>query len=89
PAAELTLYVTAPCDADPELLRRSAACLSSRGDRGVGIARTQGHVRDRQYENGSLIVTGDLSDRVLRQLRSLGVETPMTGETQRAGWKGV
>ena len=55
----------------------------------IHLVETQGHVRDRQYENGSLIVTGDLSDRVLRQLRSLGVETPMTGETQRAGWKGV
>ena len=46
-------------------------------------------MHDRDYDNGSLTVKADLSDRILRQLRSLGVRTPETHTPQRAGWKGL
>lgn len=55
----------------------------------INLIETQATVRDRQYEDGVMIVTADMSDRLLRQLRSLGVETPGRGEVQRAGWKGL
>jgi len=55
----------------------------------VHLIETQATVREREYNNGSVTITGELSDRVLRQLRSLGVDTPHTGEAQRAGWKGL
>lgn len=55
----------------------------------INLIETQTTVRDRQYEDGVLVVNADMSDRLLRQLRSLGVETPSRGEVQRAGWKGL
>ncbi len=55
----------------------------------INLIETQTTVRDRQYEDGVLVVNADMSDRLLRQLRSLGVETPGRGEVQRAGWKGL
>ncbi|MEQ8315884.1 MAG: GTPase HflX [Phycisphaerales bacterium] len=55
----------------------------------INLIETQATVRDRQYEDGVVVVTADMSDRLLRQLRSLGVETPGRGEVQRAGWKGL
>ncbi|CAK9054267.1 GTPase HflX (GTP-binding protein HflX), partial [Durusdinium trenchii] len=50
----------------------------------INLIETQTTVRDRQYEDGVLVVNADMSDRLLRQLRSLGVETPGRGEVQRA-----
>ncbi|MEQ8843711.1 MAG: GTPase HflX [Phycisphaerales bacterium] len=55
----------------------------------VNLIETQATVHDRHYENNAMRVTADLSDRILRQLRSLGVRTPDTAPTQRAGWKGL
>lgn len=55
----------------------------------VNLIETQARVRSRDYEDGVLIVTAEMSDRLLRQLRSLGVATPGHGQVQRAGWKGL
>lgn len=55
----------------------------------VNLIETQAGVRSRDYEDGVLVVKAEMSDRLLRQLRSLGVDTPGHGQVQRAGWKGV
>lgn len=55
----------------------------------INLIETQATVRDRQYEDGTLVVTAEISDRLLRQLRSLGVDTPQRGQARRAGWKGL
>lgn len=55
----------------------------------INLIETQATVHDREYEDGTLVVKAEMSDRLLRQLRSLGVETPELGQAQRAGWKGI
>ena len=56
--------------------------------RAIHLIETQATVQDRDYDNGSMTVKADLSDRILRQLRALGVDTPATTQAPRAGWKG-
>ncbi len=55
----------------------------------INLIETQADVRDREYEDGTLVVRVEISDRLLRQLRSLGVTTPELGQARRAGWKGL
>jgi GTP-binding protein HflX len=55
----------------------------------INLIETQSTVRNREYEDGVLVVRADISDRLLRQLRSMGVDTPERGPVQRSGWKGL
>ena len=56
--------------------------------RAIHLLETQGEVLERDYDNGFVAIHANLSDRLLRQLRALGVDTPDTGRSNRAGWKG-
>jgi GTP-binding protein HflX len=55
----------------------------------INLIETQATVKARDYEDGVLVVTADFSDRLLRQVRSLGVATGELGQARRAGWKGL
>ncbi|MCW5756321.1 MAG: GTPase HflX [Phycisphaeraceae bacterium] len=57
-------------------------------DRAIHLIETQGEVLEREYEHGTVAIRANLSDRILRQLRALGVRTPDAGNAVRAGWKG-
>lgn len=74
------------CEGDVHHLTLSVDLANAKA---VNLIETQATVHDRHYENNAMRVTADLSDRILRQLRSLGVRTPDTAPTQRAGWKGL
>lgn len=70
-------------------IREMTLRVELKNAKAVNLIETQAEVRSRDYEDGVLVVKAEMSDRLLRQLRSLGVQTPGHGEVRRAGWKGV
>ncbi|MEO1008421.1 MAG: GTPase HflX [Planctomycetota bacterium] len=56
--------------------------------RAMHLLETQADVRDRDYDETSATVRARVSNRVLRQLRQMGVETPELEAARRSGWTG-
>jgi len=58
-------------------------------DRAIHLLETQATVLSRDYDDDHALVRARVGDRLLVQLRSLGVRTPRTGPAARAGWRGA
>ena len=86
----MSQYIPSPHTPDfiHKLHRPQRASLDLSNARAIHLLETQGEVLERDYDHGAVAIRANLSERILRQLRALGVDTPDAGRSNRAGWKG-